>query len=42
MQQEQKSEKIYFIAGENYKLPEEILKKYMGGIHCLCTEIPKE
>ena len=37
-----KKEHIYFIEGENSYLPQEMLWLLKGGIHCACSEIPKE
>ena len=37
-----KEEHIYFIEGEDSYLPEEMLWLLKGGIHCACSEIPKE
>lgn len=37
-----KKDHIYFIKGKDYYVQEEMLWQTMGGIHCACTEIPKE
>lgn len=37
-----KKEHIYFIEGDDSYLPEEMLWLLRGGIHCACSEIPKE
>ena len=36
-----KEENIYFVSGDN-NIMSENLKKYQGGIHCMCTEVPAE
>ncbi len=36
-----KEENIYFVSGDNHTMSEN-LKKYQGGIHCMCTEVPAE
>ena len=35
-----KSEKIYFVDGENKFVSDRMLKEMQGGIHCICSEIP--
>lgn len=35
-----KEQNIYFISGDNNVMSEN-LKKYQGGIHCMCAEVPK-
>ena len=35
-----KPEHVYFVKGENNFVVNEMLKTYMGGIHCACAEIP--
>ena len=36
-----KPENIYFISGDN-NIMSENLKNYQGGIHCMCSEVPKD
>ena len=36
-----KPENIYFISGDN-NIMSENLKSYQGGIHCMCSEVPKD
>ena len=36
-----KEENIYFVSGDN-NIMSKNLKKYQGGIHCMCTEVPAE
>ena len=35
-----KPEKIYFVDGEDSHISKVMLKEMLGGIHCVCSEIP--
>ena len=36
-----KPENIYFVNGDKYRPVSEMLYDYLGGLHCMCAEVPK-
>lgn len=37
-----KPEHVYFVDGEDNFISKKLLEKYFGGIHCTCSEVPKD